>query len=213
MKPLYYTLAAEGSSDDMLLPLITWALKERLGQGTAVNPQWRWHSRGIGERIRLAVTEYGETDLLVVHADADDRDGLDKRVSEIRQAVDLLDGEGVELPTHICLIPVKESEAWLLFDESAIRSAAGNPNGKVKLGLPVRHFDRISDPKQILNDAVMTASELPKRRLNSLQTRFRPVQVADRIEDFSPLRKLEAFRVFENEIASFVEQWRTTAEE
>jgi hypothetical protein len=37
---------------------------------------------------------------------------------------------------HIPVVPVRMTEAWLLADEFAIRSAPGNPNGTQSLDLP-----------------------------------------------------------------------------
>ncbi len=90
------------------------------------------------------------------------------------------------------------TEAWLLLDEQAIRSAAGNPNGKIDLKIRRIHtLENLPDPKQVLFDALKLASGLSGRRLE----KFRPDEhrhlVAERIDNFLPLRKLSAFQKFE----------------
>lgn len=85
-------------------------------------------------------------------------------------------------------------EAWLLFDENAIRSASGNPNGKVKLNLPKpKDTEKIPDPKAMLFALIRRASELNARRLRRLSFSHCRRLVAEYIGDFSPLREMTAF--------------------
>jgi len=100
------------------------------------------------------------------------------------------------------------SEAWLLFDESAIRAASGNPNGKTKLKLPLpKAVEGLHDPKAVLRELVKAASEATGRRLQKLDTSNIPRTVAENIDDFAPLRQLSAFRDFEAEVRAFAESW------
>lgn len=58
----------------------------------------------------------------------------------------------------VAAVPVRMIEAWLLFDESAIRLAAGNPNGTTPLGLPgMPRAESVPDPKLLLRDAMLPA--------------------------------------------------------
>jgi len=89
------------------------------------------------------------------------------------------------------------SEAWLLISEPAIRSAAGNPNGTTQLTLPsLSHLERTPDPKQVLRDCLLSASNLTGRRRHQLQRELpqRIHRVAQLIPDYSPLMKLPAFK-------------------
>ncbi len=94
------------------------------------------------------------------------------------------------------------TEAWLLFNENAIRRAAGNPNGVLDLKLPdIRRTEQIRDPKRVLFSVFRIASEFNTRRLKKLnvhQCRFR---VAELITDYSPLRQLYAFKRLEEDIS------------
>ena len=92
------------------------------------------------------------------------------------------------------------TEAWLLIDASAIRRAADNPNGKVSLDLPLTaKLEQVPDPKKVLDRALVVASEKSGRRLKRFERdlSFRRQRVAALIDDFSPLRELDAFRAFE----------------
>jgi hypothetical protein len=94
------------------------------------------------------------------------------------------------------------SEAWMLFDEQAIRKAAGNPNGTSLLDLPsLRNTEAIPDPKEKLRRALETASELSGRRLKKFNTSQAFWRVVEYIDDFSRLRELSAFRKFEASVA------------
>ena len=94
-------------------------------------------------------------------------------------------------------------EAWLLFDEQAIRAAAGNPNGRQLLDLPrLSDVERLPDPKERLRQLVRQASGLRGRRLARLDDH--PHRVADFIDDFAPLRQLAAFQVFEAELRRII---------
>jgi hypothetical protein len=79
---------------------------------------------GLAERISRALALF-PADLLFVHRDAD-RGPTATRREEIRRAVAATMANQMTVP----VVPVRMTEAWLLIDEAAIRSAAGNPRGK-----------------------------------------------------------------------------------
>ncbi len=206
MKSLTYTLAAEGPSDDMLLPIIDWVLDQTFG-ATAVFNGRMWPCRGVRQRIEQAVAEFAGADLLLIHADADSRTGYARRVAEINSAVLEVHENGIAVPPHVCVVPVRESEAWLLFDELAVRRAAMKPGGKARWKLPSPKHDEIADPKSELESALDIASEFTGRRLAKFRRNRRAAEVAREIEDFAPLRKLDAFRAFEAQIEAFAKAW------
>jgi hypothetical protein len=99
----------------------------------------------------------------------------------------------------VCVVPVRAMEAWLLIDEDALRSAAGNPKGRHPLDMPpLGTLESLPQPKARLNGLLRAASGLPPRR------RFHPPprihRLADLIKDFSPLRHLPAFRELEADV-------------
>lgn len=194
------TLVSEGSSDQALLPIIDWALREA---GLESDLELRWADlRGLpsrpaslAERIRVAY-DFFPCELLIVHRDADSTD-RQTRFDEIAEAM----GPLLLNHKHVCLIPVRMSEAWLLIDERAIRLAAGNPNSNCALGMPkLSQIERLADPKQTLFDQLRIASELSGRRLRKFDRNRARAQVAEYIDDFEPLRKLVAFQAFESDI-------------
>ena len=187
MLELRYTLLCDGSSDRRLLPIVTWVLRQHTTLPIA--PAWadfRFLARRpstLQERAIAAIEYYPATSLLI-HRDAEAAT-RDQRINEIAEAV-----EGLAIPDYVCVIPVRMQEAWLLFDEAAIRQAAGNPNGRRSLSLPsLQRLELVPNPKELLLQALRDASELGSRRLAT----FSPAQAAHRlaglIDDYSPLRR------------------------
>ncbi|MHC5613360.1 MAG: hypothetical protein ACYTXA_20770 [Nostoc sp.] len=110
------------------------------------------------------------------------------------------------MPPHICVIPVRMQEAWLLFDEAALRKAAGNPSGRQALQLPdICRLEQLPDPKDILYGLLCEASGLRGRRLKQFSVNERVHRLAELIDDFSPLRALSAFQLLETEIQQVIE--------
>jgi len=140
MNELRYTLLTDGSADQALMPILTWLLKQN-GVKRAIQPAWAdlrqlpRPPKPLHERIAVSMELY-PCDLLFVHRDAE-KIPLDNRVSEIQQALSRASTRSKDLvPPTVCVVPVRMQEAWLLFDETALRKAAGNPNGTQKLNLP-----------------------------------------------------------------------------
>jgi hypothetical protein len=133
MRELRYTLLSDGSSDRALLPVLTWLLHEHTFE-FAIQSEWadlrRLPSvpRTLANRIQKSIELY-PCDLLFVHRDAE-REPHEVRRNEIRQAIEVVSTLIVP-PPIICVIPIRMQEAWLLFDELALRRAAGNPHGRM----------------------------------------------------------------------------------
>jgi hypothetical protein len=191
------TLLSDGSTDQALLPLLRWLLQER--STTRFEQNWadlrnlpRPPSK-LRERVRSAI-DLQPCDLLVVHRDAE-REPPEKRFEEIASAT-----QGLSVPV-VPVVPVRMTEVWFLFDEPAIRRAAGCPNGKMPLGLPpLKSVESLPDPKETLFEALRTASNLLGRRRKQFQPDVR--RVANLIEDFSALRSVPSFRALEKSLCS-----------
>lgn len=200
MSELVCTLLADGSSDSVLIRLLHWLLQEHT-TNTAIDFYFepRNHLSSLGftsysECIKAAVDLF-PCDLLFLHRDAE-RETRPHRVTEIDRAI-----QEAELPNqiHICVIPIRMTEAWFLFHEQAIREVSGNPNGDIQLDLPrLNQVESIPDPKEILDKLIKKASELSKRRLK--KSRFQRNTISNFINDYSPLRRLSAFQALENDL-------------
>ena len=203
MRELTFTLLADGPSDAALIPILRWSLRQHM-QLTTIQSEWADlrrlpnPPRDLPSKILEALKLY-PCDVLFVHRDAENQNP-DLRYREIGEAMERVAAE-IGRKYYVCVVPVRMQEAWLLIDQSAIRRAAGNPNGRKALALPdVSEIESIPSPKNRLLQLLKDASELRGRRLK----KFRPTKhihlIAANISDFSPLRQLPAFQRLEADI-------------
>ena len=211
MKELRCTLLTDGPADRALIPILEWLLRQQVALGVDIT----WadlrrlkHPPGnLASRVGRAVELY-PCDLLFVHRDAE-RGPLKRRVTEIETALAAVDSW--DRDRTVAVVPERMTEAWLLIDEAALRSAAGDPRGTVPLAMPpVQQLERLPDSKKTLHDLLRAASGHTGRR----QKRFRVEQAVHRlaqgIQDYTPLRQLSAFRALEEETERILVQkgWR-----
>jgi Domain of unknown function (DUF4276) len=208
MMEIRYTLLSDGSSDRALMPILNWLLQIHIEDCT-IQSQWadlRRFDKSLRntfeKRIRLSLELY-PCELLFIHRDAE-KEPYENRVNEIRAAVNQA-GSVVSVPT-VCVIPVRMTEAWLIFDIAALRQAAANPNGKNLLQLPdIRRIEDEPDPKKILYELLRQASGLPPRRLKRFAENDCTHRIAELIDDFSPLRAIPAFLALESELEEIIQ--------
>ncbi len=99
------------------------------------------------------------------------------------------------------VIPIRMQEAWLLIDESALRRAAGNPNGRIKLEMPrPESLEDIKDPKQVLHRLLLQASGQTGRRRSKFNPHRQAMRIGELIDDYGALKQLSAFRKVETSI-------------
>ena len=205
MQELRFTLVADGSSDQALLPILVWLLRQHFG-GIPIQPNFadlrrlQNPPRELFERIAKSIELY-PCDLLFVHRDAE-REPIGRRIEEIRESLERC---AIDTPPVVCVIPVRMQEAWLLIDESALRRAAGNPRGRQPLNMPdPRTLEDLPDPKQSLHELLARASGLDGRRLRRFNRDMgRHVhRVAEHIGEFRLLRELTAFQQVESQVVA-----------
>ena len=184
------TLLADGSLDQVLLPILQWLLDNHCNSITRLrfaNPL-QTASRGLQERISAALDLY-PCHVLFVHRDAE-RDEPANRQQEVERA-----WHSIEREQHlITIVPVRMTEAWLLVDAAAIRTAAGNPNGGVKLDMPdLDRLEQLPDPKALLFELLTRATELGPQRLRKFSPEARRHRIAEVMAGFDRLRALPSF--------------------
>ncbi|HSK81416.1 MAG TPA: hypothetical protein VLQ45_33490 [Thermoanaerobaculia bacterium] len=206
---LRYTLLSDGSSDQALLPILDWLLR-RNGVSCAIEGKWadlryaRLASRRLEDRIERALDLY-PCDLLFIHRDAE-KESYEARKSEILAALSQVQNLG---SSSVCVIPVRMQEAWLLFDESAIRRAAGNPNGRQRLTMPrIGDLEGLPDPKNTLHMLLLEASGLQGRRRRKFSAESGSRRVVEFIEDFSTLLSLSAVAWLDEDVRVAVQSNR-----
>ncbi|MGF1574849.1 MAG: hypothetical protein ACFCU9_02715 [Cyanophyceae cyanobacterium] len=206
MSEIRFTLLSEGSSDKVLLAILRWLLQQHF-EKYEIQAEWADLSRlpnppkTLDARIHMSLELY-PCDVLFVHRDADNQ-GWEKRWKEISQAWELINKSGECSASLVPVIPIRMTEAWLLFDKGAIRRAASNPRGQVDLDMPtLKTLEGIPNPKLTLQNLLKRASEASGRKLKRFNERSSTcvVRIADSIDDFSPLRSLTAFQRLEGDI-------------
>ena len=93
--------------------------------------------------------------------------------------------------------------SWRKLDEQAVRSVAGNPNGRRPLNLPKRHeIERIADPKDRLREVLNLAADCSGRRLDIFKRRFAEHRrlLLERLDPGGPVSGLEAWRAVVAEV-------------
>jgi hypothetical protein len=193
-----FILVAEGTSDQALEPIIRWLLRQKLPISCTYDLQF------IRKRVDLNIeiaNAAEHSDIVIVHRDADGH-GFQARLQEIQNAAGLFN-------FYVPLIPVRMMEAWLLFDEVAIRSAASNPKSRVDLQLPSKKiWETIADPKTALFESLIIATEYSGRKLRDFDKNAARARVAQLIQDFSPLRQLTGFQHFEAQLDQVLQTLR-----
>jgi hypothetical protein len=211
MNNFKFTLIADGRTDDALIPILTWLLRD-LGINSP-EPQLpilgnlRNPPKNLQDKIAIALDLF-PCDILFIHRDAEsDETPIETRTKEIRKAEKLIKKS---LPPIVCVIPIRMIESWLLFNEDAIRTVVGNPSGRQDLNLPkISEIEKIADPKEKLEKLLIDAGFPNKRgkRVNIPSNYC--VRIAEEIEGserFERLRNLSAFQELEKELKITLQQ-------
>ena len=171
-----FVIISEGTSDEGLIPhleslCIEAGANEVSGIApdlTVQDPNGKKVGHALKDRIRFILKREPYINLLFLHRDPDSRDSS-QRHNEILQ-VTISCGL---IKKWVAVVPVQETEAWLLLDESAIRSVAGKPNGRIPLDLPrPANVENVASPKEVLKRKLGVASEKTGRRYDRFIKEF-----------------------------------------
>ena len=192
-----FAFLCEGSSDTGLIAHLETLLVHFGAQEATGMPDTRKGT--IPARLRQLRTEETGTgiDMVFIHRDSDgpDREGRER---EIRRGVE---ESGFPHP-FIPVIPVQETEAWLLLDEQAIRDVVAS-KGKQSLRLPKPNaIEGTRKPKEILQKALLAASETSGRRLKKEKNSFNHHRrvLLQRLDPFGAVRDLPSWQCLERDI-------------
>jgi hypothetical protein len=181
---LHTALLADGSSDKALIPILRWTLRDLRPTGEFAIPWFiSRKSRNLVQSTEAVLLDY-QPDILFVHRDSESV-SMNERLREMPV------GEHI-----VPVVPVRMTEAWLLIDEKAIRGAASNPNGSMKLNLPKRKDLEKIAAKTVLHELLQSASGNTGRRLRSFNVDQAVHRVAELTEDYTELRNLDAYEAF-----------------
>ncbi|XVV11663.1 DUF4276 family protein [Actinoplanes sp. CA-131856] len=196
MRYLKPALIAEGVSDDRFLPFLLYRSLEDLCLTEFEDPvdvdqvsSLRRHQRppNIPEILDL-LTENADTfHLVFVHRD---QGANENRVSQ-EWVAPLTRAWGARTERLIPVIPVRETEAWLLADGDALRASLGVRWSDAEMGVPGRPKDveAIVDPK-------VPIRRLEQRRNRSIEDFFEEIAEAVSLD---VLREVPSFAAFERQ--------------
>jgi hypothetical protein len=187
---------ADGPSDEPLSDHLARLCSVHGHQIRITVPDFRRLPQKVGltveSRLRTVLELDANYDVVFVHRDAEGQDA-DLRRKEIASA---LEAVACALPA-VPVVPIRMTEAWLLLDESAIREVAGRPSGTVDLRLPAIHqVEGLADPKRLLADVLIAASQLHGRKLERFKQRFgdHRRQLIERMDHSGPIVALSAWQ-------------------
>lgn len=182
-------MICDGGTDRALIPIINWAI-HRLDPGVEIlEPDFR---KRQGSLQAFLQKHESNAMLIFVHRDSE-KETRSERLREF---------EGVDRQGVVPLIPVRMTEAWLLFDSLAIARAADAPGASVVVP-SLGSIETLPDPKALLEELLLEAAGNPtgrKRKMFKRRIVSRRVSVASLISDYAPLEQLPAFAAFQAEL-------------
>lgn len=197
-----FVLACEGVSDAPLVSVIRELLLD--AGATSAYGESLPMSATVEDKVHRVLREFTGINLLFVHRDSDSRNH-DHRYNEIRDGADKA---GWELPL-VAVVPVHMTEAWLLTSELEIREIAGKPSGRTPLNLPgINGVERCADPKTVLRDAYMAASESTGRKRKTAERAFgaRRAALLERLDIQGDVGRLASFARLRDDIRLAVDK-------
>ena len=197
MQQIFFLFIGEGVSDNPLVqPLEKLCVLCGADEAAGTAVDWQLLSskppRSVARRVRAALEIEPAANLVFVHRDADAPEPV-PRLEEIRRAIEEL---ALEVP-GVPVVPIQETEAWLLLDEAEIRKVAENPRGRMDLALPpLSQVESVANPKARLEEALYRASGLRGRRLKNFKRSlpFRHRLLLERLDPEGPISELSAWR-------------------
>jgi len=204
---LLAVLVCEGVSDEWFLPVLLQRAIQRLCNEGRVEVQVEVevvvadHQRPAA--IIDALDEVPRFEVLLYHHDGAPAATARSKVDEIRRAVTAARREPL-----VAVVPVRETEAWLLADHAALVAAVGRQVLPLLLvEVPrAKDVEALADPKKTLNTAIAIAAG--RRASGSKLQADRPDIYADIATnlDLDRLRQVPSFQCWWDEMAQVLEE-------
>jgi hypothetical protein len=216
VRTLSIALFTEGPTDaDFFLPLLTRVSVDLLSRqarhpSRVADPVWlrgRLSTDAFADRVEKDGRGF---DVVVVHTDGggDPQRALAERIEPwFASVADKLRAEGL-----VPLVPVRETEAWMLADSVSLAEVFGTKIDRRELGLPThsRDVESITDPKRKLHDLNVTLRG-PRR---ARKVGSRPLYAAlGQTVSLSVLSNVPAFVRFREKFAGVLRRNRYIPEE
>jgi hypothetical protein len=212
---IHFVLIGEGSSDTGLIAYLEQlCIYVGADEVSGTSPDFQRLDERIGTNIeakmKATLVLEPSANLIFIHRDSDSRNPEPKYV-EIALAVEACEYTG----SYVAIVPVQETEAWLLLNELAIRQVAQRPNGQIRLNLPrPRRVEALASPKEYLQETLAIACEQRGRRLARFKRDFPTHRrlLLERLPIGGPLEQVPAWLQLREDIRMAIEALRELAE-
>lgn len=205
------SLIDEGPTDYRFLSNITERVIEQMLLNRNVKATIQWQpiakeGKDSIEKIVNAAKQAKFCTTLIVHADADKESPATAFNNRVKPGLEAIERcEEVVCRNITVVIPVTETEAWMLADKELLKEEMNTRLSDHDLGLdfPLKQIEEIRDPKQKLIDAINVHRERLSRK-----KRKRAVEISELYEPISQkielkkLEVLEAFMVFKSNLTA-----------
>lgn len=218
MRYLGLALYAEGKTDYYFLAPLLLRLCESVcaeavepvefaGETLALDHRSEANDAPRDQRVLDAADQArGAWQLLFVHTDGAN-DPVLQRARLVEPALALLRARWGEDGLGVAVVPVRETEAWVLVDGDALRNVLGSTLSDEALGLPLSPQDVEAqlDPKAVLRAAFWATGPTGQRRRRGTSPMLNALgeQVA-----LQRLRRLPSFQLLEEELRSALRTMR-----
>ena len=168
MNTLTIAYTTEGTTDQRFLDKIIERTFEKLLAETSITifPLIYIDIKGkaIEKILQAAQKAYGY-DILCIHADADDSNDKKAFSERISPGFETVEKSSEKLCKNlIAIVPVYETESWMLIDSQAFINEIGTTMSEKELNFP-KKVEQEKEPKKIITTAIQIAyQKYPKRR-------------------------------------------------
>lgn len=144
--------------------------------------------------------------VLCVQADADGKNLDDTYLNKINPAFEaLLEKEGDLCKNLVAIVPIQETESWMLADKALLKTEIGTNLTDEELGLN-RTPESVANPKEMVANAIRTARlEFTKRRRRDLTIADLYLPIGQMIE-LNKLATLPSYQDFQKNVRNSFER-------
>lgn len=216
MRTISLALYAEGATDYRFLSIIIQRTVENIllqhdhPDIGVLEPTPLKNIKGnsIGDKIFLAAKAAYGVHILFIHLDADSRTWERAKEERFDPGIERIKSSSLEKLCRdlVPVIPVKNTEAWLLCDYEAFCEAVGINVPMHEINWPKRPkmVESISDPKCKFNEILKTAYSIRKRTYETGEF----YEILSRLININKLLLVPAFKKFYCELANTMKKIR-----
>lgn len=216
MRQIFIGLTTEGTTDvEFLKPIIEKTLEkiafECQGQIDIIVEEIKVSKKELSFVEHTLLSSKNGLDTfamtaLCIQADADGKTLNETYTNKIIPVINALNAEN---ETEYCkilipIVPIQETEAWLLADKDLLKKQIGTDKSDNDLGIN-REIESIANPKEVIQEAIRIArQDLTKKRRNDLN--ITDLYIIGSEIEIDKLEKLSSFQDFKENVRNAFRQ-------